>query len=76
MPGNNNLSPHESLELKELLSSNLIVAKKLKVNMDMIQDVDLKSYMDRRLTTKLNCIKAIQGFSGASEGSNSHNGWL
>ncbi|NLZ49184.1 MAG: hypothetical protein GX895_10460 [Clostridiales bacterium] len=73
MAGNNNLSPHESLELTELLNSNLIVAKKLQANMSMVQDVDLKSYMDRCLTTKKNCIKAIQGFSGANEDNNFQN---
>ncbi|NLM36160.1 MAG: hypothetical protein GX206_12040 [Clostridiales bacterium] len=74
MAGNKTLSPHESLELKDLLSSTLIIAKKLEATMSMIDDIELSSYLERCLSTKKDCIKAIQAFSGADEGSNSQGG--
>ncbi|HCW04597.1 MAG TPA: hypothetical protein DGK91_08755 [Clostridium sp.] len=70
MAGNNTLFPHETLELKDLLSSDLIIAKKLEQKISMVQDGELKAYIERCLSTKKDSIKAIQAFSGAGESSN------
>lgn len=52
MAGNNTLFPHETLELKDLLSSDLIIAKKLEQKISMVQDGELKAYIERCLSTK------------------------
>lgn len=67
MDDNKTLSPHESLELNNLLSSTYVIAKKLQGNMPMVEDVDLNSYMELCLRSKKKCIKAIQAFSGGSK---------
>lgn len=54
------LAPHEMLELRELLSTTVLGAKKLQASMPMVQDDELKSYMERCLNTKKDSINSIQ----------------
>jgi hypothetical protein len=56
------LAPHETLELRELLSTTVLGAKKIQVSMPMIQDEELKAYMERCLNTKKDSINSIQTF--------------
>lgn len=58
----NTLAPHEMLELRELMDTNLIGAKKMKASMPMVQDDELKSFMERCLDSKKDNINSMQTF--------------
>lgn len=58
----NNLAPHEMLELRELMDTNLIGAKKIQASMAMVDDDDLKSFMKRCLANKKDNIDSIGTF--------------
>lgn len=56
------LAPHEALELREVLSSQINGAKKLKTNISMVNDTELKSFMQKCLNAKKGNIESIQQF--------------
>lgn len=56
------LAPHEMLELRELMDSNLIGAKKIQTSMAMIEDEELKSFAERCLHTKKENISTMESF--------------
>lgn len=58
----NNLAPHEMLELRELMDTNLIGAKKIQASMPMVEDDDLKSFMKRCLDNKKDNIDSMGTF--------------
>lgn len=62
MSNTNNLSPHEMLELRELLDTDIIVAKKVQASMPMVDDDELRSFMERCLNSKKENINSIQSF--------------
>lgn len=62
MNNKNSLAPHEILELRELMDTNLIGAKKIQASMPMVDDGELKSFMERCLNTKKN-INSMQTFA-------------
>lgn len=62
MPQNNTLTPHEMLELREILSNEVLEMKKLQSNMPMVKDENLKTYMQTCLDSKQDKISNIQNF--------------
>lgn len=56
------LTPHETLELHELLSSSVIAAKKTKATIPMIDDEELKNFMQSSLDAKKASIQQLQQF--------------
>lgn len=62
MNNSNNLSPHEMLELKELMDSDIIGAKKIQASMSMVDDDELKSFMERCLDNKKENLNSMQSF--------------
>ncbi len=62
MPDNNSLAPHEILELKELLSSEVLAMKKLQTSSSVVKDEQLKSYIETCMDSKKNKISDIQKF--------------
>ncbi|MCW2277085.1 hypothetical protein [Heliophilum fasciatum] len=56
------LAPHETLELHELLRSEVLTAKKLKATIPMIQDPDLKTATTNCLNARMRKINDIQQF--------------
>ncbi|WP_242960932.1 hypothetical protein [Clostridium peptidivorans] len=62
MNNKNNLAPHEMLELRELMDTNLIGAKKIQASMAMVDDDDLKSFMKRCLVNKKDNIDSMGTF--------------
>jgi hypothetical protein len=58
----NGLAPHEILELRELMDMNLIGAKKMQSSMSMVEDDELKSFMEKCLQSKKQNIDSIQNF--------------
>lgn len=56
------ITPHELLELHEMLSSDLVVAKKLQLMIPMVQDGDLKNLMQQTLQKKKMAIDEVEEF--------------
>ncbi|MFW2489098.1 hypothetical protein ACN077_11025 [Clostridium chromiireducens] len=56
------LAPHEMLELRELLDTNVIGVKKIQASMPMVEDDELKSFMERCLDIKKDNINSMQTF--------------
>lgn len=56
------IAPHEILELHEMLSGDLVVAKKLQLMIPMVQDGDLKNLMQQTLQKKKMTIDQIEEF--------------
>jgi similar to spore coat protein len=59
---NSALAPHETLEVHELLSSEINMAKKIQANIAMVKDEDLKSYMQDCLDKKMKVIETMDVF--------------
>lgn len=62
MSTQNALAPHEILELRELMDTNLVGAKKIQASMPMINDEDLKEFMEKCLSNKKENITSMQSF--------------
>lgn len=71
---NNQLAPHEILELHELLNTNILGVKKITASMSMVQDENLKNIMQNSLNEKKTRIQEIQNFINSQAGAqNSQN---
>jgi len=46
------LNPHESIELKELLNQEVLGIKQLSSSLQIVKDMDLKSFMEDALADK------------------------
>ncbi|MBC2581634.1 hypothetical protein [Clostridium sp. DJ247] len=62
MPNNPVVAPHELLELHELMNASIVAAKKTKVSMSMVQDQELKSFMQESFNLKKSSLKQMQDF--------------
>lgn len=62
MDNNNSLAPHEILELRELMDTDIIGAKKMQASISMVHDDELKSFMERCLDNKKDNINSMQNF--------------
>jgi similar to spore coat protein len=71
---NNMLAPHETLEVHELLRSELTCYKKLQANMSIVQDNELKQFMNEAMNSKQRSIEQLQQF--IASGSAMNNGGM
>lgn len=62
MNNKNNLTPHEILELRELMDTNIIGIKKVQASIPMVEDDELKSFVEKCLESKKENINSIQTF--------------
>ena len=62
MDNKNNLAPHEILELRELMDTNIIGIKKVQASIPMIEDDELKSFVEKCLESKKENINSMQTF--------------
>lgn len=62
MNNSSGLAPHEMIELRELMDTCLVGAKKIQATMPMVNDSELKAFMERCLKTKKDNIKSMQTF--------------
>lgn len=60
--GNSKLTPHEILELHELLNTNILEVKKINSSMSMVQDENFKTIMQNTLNGKKTKIQEYQNF--------------
>lgn len=54
------LAAHEIIDLREILTTEVVSAKKLKASMAMVQDSELKSFMQTSLDAKMRAIEEMQ----------------
>jgi hypothetical protein len=66
---NNQIAPHEIIELHELLNANILGAKKITASSAMVQDEALKKLMQNSLEGKKAKIKELQSFINGQLGS-------
>lgn len=69
---NNNLAPHEILNIQELLNSNILETKMITNNISTIKDENLKQLMQEHLTSKMNKLKEIEDFINANINQNNN----
>lgn len=62
MSNTTNLAPHEILELRELMDTDIIGAKKMQASMSMVDDDELRSFMERCLDSKKENLDSMQTF--------------
>lgn len=53
-------TPHEALELHELLNTGVLDVKKLNATIGLVQDEELKQFMQTTLNTKKASVNDIQ----------------
>lgn len=61
---NNSLAPHESLEIHEFLTHEMIEIKKISASIKMVNDTELKNFMNDSIVSKKTAIKEIQSAIG------------
>jgi len=59
---NNSLAPHEMLEVRGLLDSEMLCLKKMETNMTAVKDQELKSFMQDSINSKNTRLQEMQGF--------------
>lgn len=56
------LAPHETLELHELIRSEITCVNKMQASVGLVQDAELKNFMKRSLETKKTTLNQYQQF--------------
>lgn len=62
MDNNRELTPHDALELNEVMNGGMAAMKMMQVSMDMVQDPDLKAFMQQSMTVRQARMKEMQSF--------------
>lgn len=62
MDNKSKLTPHEMIELREIIDSNMIGAKKIQASMAVVDDDELVDFMERCLSNKKENISTIENF--------------
>jgi hypothetical protein len=57
---NMELSAHEAVEVRELISQEMLDIKKISASINMVNDNELKSFMQETLNSKKTALKDIQ----------------
>jgi similar to spore coat protein len=70
---NNQVAPHEILELHELLNLNILGVKKLNASVSMVQDETLKNLMQNSINGKKMKIQELQNFINSQLGAQLNN---
>ncbi|WP_027624192.1 hypothetical protein [Clostridium lundense] len=62
MENRSKLAPHETLELHELLTTSVLAAKKTNATLSMVNDQELKNFLQCSLDSKKATIQELQDF--------------
>ena len=62
----NRLAPHETIEVREFITLEMLDIKKINASINMVTSPELKSYMQDSITCKKNALKNIQSAVGGS----------
>jgi len=55
-------TPHEMLELHEMIRSEVLGARKIEASLAMVTDPDLKSFMQQSMQSKQDTLTRFQSF--------------
>lgn len=58
------LAPHEALEAREFISQEMLGIKKISASINMVNDNELKSFMQDSIEAKKTALKNIQSVLG------------
>ena len=65
---NNKLAPHEAIEIRELLSQEVLGIKKTSSSINMVTDTELKSFMQDSVNARKTAIQNIETAVGRDIG--------
>lgn len=57
---NTQLAPHEAIEVRELISQEMLGIKKISASINMVNDSELKNFMQDSLASKKTALQNIQ----------------
>lgn len=57
---NMKLTPHEAIEVREFVNQELLGIKKISASMNMVNNPELKSYMQDSISAKQSALQKIQ----------------
>lgn len=57
---NMQLAPHEAIEVRELISQEMLGIKKISASINMVKDSELKNFMQDSLASKKTALQNIQ----------------
>lgn len=57
---NAQLTPHETIEIRELINQEMLGIKKINSSINMVNDSELKSFMQDSLASKKTALQNIQ----------------
>lgn len=57
---NTQLTQHETIEIRELISQEMLGIKKISASINMVNDNELKSFMQDSLSSKKTALQNIQ----------------
>ncbi|MFT8351521.1 hypothetical protein [Clostridium saccharoperbutylacetonicum] len=57
---NGNLAPHEAIEVREYISQEMLDIKKISASINMVNDSELKNYMQDSIASKKTALQNIQ----------------
>lgn len=62
MIDNNKLAPHETIQLRELMSSSILGVKNMQLSLDMVSNPELKGFLTNTLNAKKASIEEMHNF--------------
>ena len=57
---NGNLAPHEAIEVREYINQEMLDIKKISASINMVNDAELKNYMQDSIASKKTALQNIQ----------------
>lgn len=61
---NKNLAPHEAIEIREFISQEILGIKKISASANMVNDTELKNYIQDSIASKKTALQNIQSTLG------------
>jgi len=62
MIDNNKLAPHETIQLRELMSSSILGVKNMQTSLEMVNNPELKSFLTNSLNAKKASVEEMHNF--------------
>lgn len=63
---NTQLAPHEAIEIREFISQEMLGIKKVSASLNMVNDKELKSFMQDSIASKKAALQNIQSALGVN----------
>lgn len=69
MPANSQLTPHELMEFNQLINNQVVKAKKTKASISMVQDEEVKNFMQDFINAKKDAVEQMENFMSNQQSS-------